>query len=117
MLREERRKLVAKLEEGSASTGVKGTGISSNEFLTSRSNSTERGFVSQRTTRRETGVVEVMVFSKPGRWYYIRRQAYQRLVTEYGSIRYVRKTKSISNMLRDRTGTRSEEHTSELQSR
>lgn len=105
MLREERNKLVANLEKGSASTGVKGTGISSNEFLTSRSNSKERGFVSQRRTKREIGIVEVMVFSRPGRWHYIRREAYRRLVTEYGSIRYVRKTKSISNMLRDRTGT------------
>lgn len=105
MLREERNKLVTKLEKGSASTGVKGTGISSNEFLTSRSNSKERGFVSQRRTKREIGIVEVMVFSRPGRWHYIRREAYRRLVTEYGSIRYVRKTKSISNMLRDRTGT------------
>src|SRR5690606_31771458 len=86
MLREERNKLVAKLEKGSASTGVKGTGISSNEFLTSRSNSKERGFVSQRRTKRETGIVEVMVFSRPGRWYYIRREAYRRLVTEYGAI-------------------------------
>lgn len=105
MLRQERRDLVAQLGEGSATSGVKGSGVASANFLTSHGNSTERGFGAARSSHRETGVVEVMVFSRPGRWYYIRRDAYQRLVTTYASVRYVRKTRAISNMLRDPSGT------------
>ncbi len=105
MLRQERRDLVASLGEGTASSGVKGNGVASENFLTSHGNSIERGFGAARSSHRETGVVEVMVFSRPGRWYYIRREAYQRLVTAYASVRHVRKTRAISNMLSDPSGT------------
>lgn len=105
MLRLERQDLVAQLGEGSATTGVKGNGVPTANFLTSHGNSREAAFGAARSTRRETGVVEVMVFSRPGRWYYIRREAYQRLVKTYSSVRYVRKTRAISNMLRDPSGT------------
>lgn len=105
MLRQERRDLVTQLGEGTASSGVKGSGVASTNFLTSHGNSRETGFGAARSTRQETGIVEVMVFSRPGRWYYVRREAYQRLVTTYSAVRYVRKTRAISNTLRDPSGT------------
>ncbi|MFP3977603.1 LysM peptidoglycan-binding domain-containing protein [Marinobacter sp. KMM 10035] len=105
MLREERRILVSQLEEGSASSGVKGNGVKSSDFLASHGNTNDYGFEASRSTRNETGVIEVMIVSRPGRWHYIRREAYQRLVTTYASVRYVKKTRAIANALKNKSGT------------
>lgn len=105
MLRQERRGLVNQLDKGSASNGVKGDGVSSADFVASRGNGTEKGFVASRRTSKETGVIEVMIASRPGRWSYIRREAYQRLVTTYASVRYVKKTRAIANALKKKSHT------------
>ncbi len=104
-LRLERRALVSRLGEGSASSGVKGNGIESSDFVASHGNSTERGFLASRSTNKDSGVIEVMIASRPGRWSYIRREAYQRLVTTYASVRYVRKTRAIANALKKKSDT------------
>lgn len=105
MLREERRTLVSQLEKGSASSGVKGNGLKSSDFLGTHGNTTEYGFGANRSTRKETGVIEIMIVSRPGRWHYIRREAYQRLVTTYASVRYVKKTRAIANVLKNKSET------------
>lgn len=107
ILRQERRILVNQLEKGSTAKGVKGEGVSSTDFVTPRGNSTEKGFVASRSISKETGVIEVMIASRPGRWSYIRREAYQRLITTYASVRYVKKTRAIANALKNKTGTAS----------
>ncbi|WP_417538616.1 LysM peptidoglycan-binding domain-containing protein [Marinobacter sp.] len=105
MLREERRILVSQLEEGSASSGVKGNGLKSSDFLATHGNTTETGFIGSRRARKESGVIEIMIVSRPGRWHYIRREAYQRLVTTYASVRYVKKTRAIANTLKNKSAT------------
>lgn len=105
MLREERRTLVRQLEEGSASSGVKGNGVKSSDFLASHGNTTEKGFIASRRTRKNIGIIEIMIASRPGRWHYIRREAYQRLVTTYASVRYVKKTRAIANTLKNKSAT------------
>ncbi|MDY6842451.1 MAG: hypothetical protein SV429_13410 [Pseudomonadota bacterium] len=54
---------------------------------------------SQRRSAMEAGVVEVMVFSRPGRWHYVRKGVYARLLATYASIRYVRKSRNLSELL------------------
>ncbi|MBZ0334219.1 LysM peptidoglycan-binding domain-containing protein [Marinobacter sp. AL4B] len=105
MLREERQTLVRQLEEGSASSGVKGNGVKSSDFLASHGNTTEKGIVASRRARKNIGVIEIMIASRPGRWHYIRREAYQRLVTTYASVRYVKKTRAIANTLKNKSAT------------
>lgn len=56
----------------------------------------------------DAGVVEVMVFSRPGRWHYVRKGVYARLLATYASIRYVRKSRNISELLRSKKATAAE---------
>ncbi|WP_336367050.1 hypothetical protein [Marinobacter sp. C2H3] len=85
-LRARRQALQAKLREGSAQDGVKGSGIKPSDF-------------SSRSSRREAGVVEIMVFSRPGRWYYIRKSTFQRLKTHHRAVRPIRKSRRIARVL------------------
>ncbi|MGP4844572.1 LysM peptidoglycan-binding domain-containing protein [Marinobacter sp. 1Y8] len=92
LLRSERKSLEGQLEKGTSSQGVKGGGVKASDFST-RSNSTE------------VGIIEVMVFSRPGRWYYVRKGVYKRLIAAYASIRYIKKTRAISEALKNKSGT------------
>jgi hypothetical protein len=56
----------------------------------------------------DAGVVEVMVLSRPGRWHYVRKGVYARLLATYASIRYVRKSRNISELLRSKKATAAE---------
>jgi hypothetical protein len=56
----------------------------------------------------DAGVVEVMVFSRPGRWHYVRKGVYARLLATYASVRYVRKSRNISELLRSKKATAAE---------
>lgn len=92
LLRSERKSLEGQLGKGTSSQGVKGGGVKASDFST-RSNSTE------------VGIIEVMVFSRPGRWYYVRKGVYKRLIAAYASIRYIKKTRAISEALKNKSGT------------
>ncbi|MEQ5835848.1 LysM domain-containing protein [Marinobacter sp. NFXS9] len=95
MLRSQRQALQAQLDDGSATNGVKGNGIKASDF-------------SKRSNQTEAGIIEIMVFSRPGRWYYVRKGVYQRITAAYASIRYVRKTKAIAGVLENPSATAGE---------
>ena len=95
MLRSQRQALQAQLDEGTATNGVKGNGIKASDF-------------SRRSNRIEAGIIEIMVFSRPGRWYYVRKGVYQRIRAAYASIRYVRKTKGTAGVLENPSATAGE---------
>jgi murein DD-endopeptidase MepM/ murein hydrolase activator NlpD len=92
ILNQERAELQKKLEKGSASSNVRTASVKASDF-------------SHRRSAMDAGVVEVMVFSRPGRWYYVRKGVYARLLATYASIRYVRKTRSISELLSNKKAT------------
>jgi murein DD-endopeptidase MepM/ murein hydrolase activator NlpD len=95
MLKQERATLQKKLEKGNVSSGVRRPNVKASDFSRSRS-------------AMDAGVVEVMVFSRPGRWHYVRKGVYARLLATYASIRYVRKSRNISELLKNKKATAAE---------
>lgn len=93
MLRQQRETLQAQLEETDTNQGVRGQGIQSRDFAPRRSNSVE------------AGIIEIMVFSRPGRWHYVRKGVYRRILASYASIRYVRKTRAMADVLSNKSAT------------
>lgn len=93
MLRKQREALQAQLEETDTNQGVSGQGIHSRDFAPRRSNSVE------------AGIIEIMVFSRPGRWHYVRKGVYRRILASYASIRYVRKTRAMADVLSNKSAT------------
>ncbi|MCK7549455.1 LysM peptidoglycan-binding domain-containing protein [Marinobacter koreensis] len=93
MLRKQREALQAQLEETDTNRGVRGQGVQSRDFDPRRSN------------RVEAGIIEIMVFSRPGRWHYVRKGVYRRILASYASIRYVRKTRAMADMLSNKSAT------------
>lgn len=107
LLRSERDALQAQLAPAKpADKGVIGGGIKAKDFL-NNSNRVEVGTIGQRR-KTEVGIVEIMVFSRPGRWYYVRKRFYTGFVRRYASIRYIKKTRSISRALSNPSATAKE---------
>ncbi|ONF42114.1 hypothetical protein BTO32_17435 [Marinobacter lutaoensis] len=107
LLRSERDALQAQLAPAKpADKGVIGGSIKAKDFL-NNSNRVEVGTLGQRR-KTEVGIVEIMVFSRPGRWYYVRKRFYTGFVRRYASIRSIKKTRSISQALSNPSATAKE---------